>query len=156
MVASRPQRCAASSEPFTIRPPDTAPPQNRAMALEHAQPLEPIDVRPLGAALATTPSTSLLKSESLQLMRVVLRRGARLPTHSVAGEITVHCLEGEVVLKTPSRELTLRAGELVLLPGGEPHALLAVMDASLLVTLHLAHAGRAPASSDADVSRRGA
>ena len=112
---------------------------NRRMALPHARPLDVVDVRPLGAALDAQVSNSLLKSSSLQLMRVVLRRGESLPEHHVPGEITVHCLEGEALLSTPSRELALAAGQLVLLPGGEPHALRALSDTSLLVTLHLPH-----------------
>jgi quercetin dioxygenase-like cupin family protein len=111
---------------------------NAVMALAHAQPFDTIDVRPLGGALVAAVSSSLLKSSSLQLMRVVLRRGETLPEHHVPGEITVHCIEGKAVLSTPTRDCALSAGELVLLPGGEPHALRAVTDTSLLVTLHLA------------------
>lgn len=115
------------------------------MALTHALPLDIIDVSPLGAALDGKISTSLVKTASLQLMRVVLRRGQALPEHQVHGEITIHCLEGEAVLSTPSRECVLSAGQLVLLPGGEPHALRAVSDTSLLVTLDLSGRSSPPA-----------
>lgn len=107
------------------------------MALTHAQPLDTIDLQPLGESLAATPSTSLIKTDSLQLMRVVLRRGETFAEHRVRGEITVHCLEGEAALSTPTRECLLTAGQLVLLAGGEPHGLRAVTDTSLLVTLRL-------------------
>ncbi len=107
------------------------------MALPHARPLDTIDLRPLGDALAGAVTTSLLKTRSLQLMRVVLRRGEKLPEHHVPGEITVHCLEGEAALSTATRDCLLSAGQLVLLPGGEPHGLRAITDTSLLVTLHL-------------------
>jgi quercetin dioxygenase-like cupin family protein len=112
-------------------------PHNAPMALSHAHPLDTIDVRPLGDSLAATPSTSLIKTESLQLMRVVLRRGETFAEHRVPGEITIHCLEGEAALSTPTRECLLTAGQLVLLAGGEPHGLRAITDASLLVTLRL-------------------
>lgn len=115
------------------------------MALTHALPLDIVDVSPLGAALGGRVSTSLVKTASLQLMRVVLRRGETLPEHQVAGEITIHCLEGEAVLSMPSRECVLSAGQLVLLPGGEPHALRAVSDTSLLVTLDLPGRASPPA-----------
>ena len=107
------------------------------MALPHAQALDIIDVRPLGAALADAVTTSLLKAPSLQLMRLVLRAGHGLPTHSVPGAITVHCIEGEAVVTTPTRTCRLLAGQLVMLDGGEPHAVQAVADASLLVTVLL-------------------
>jgi quercetin dioxygenase-like cupin family protein len=41
------------------------------------------------------------------------------------------------VLTTPSRTCRLPAGRLVMLEGGEPHAVHAVTDASLLVTVLL-------------------
>jgi len=107
------------------------------MALPHALPLETIDVRPLGTALQDAVTSSLLKTPHLQLMRLVLPAGRTVPEHQVAGPITVHCLEGEAVLTTPTRTCRLGPGRLVMLEGGEPHGLLAVTDASLLVTLVL-------------------
>ncbi|WP_310735336.1 hypothetical protein [Mitsuaria sp. TWR114] len=68
------------------------------MALPHAAPAQPIDVAPLGAALSGTPSSALFKSEGLEVMRVVLPQGKSLPPHKVDGEITLHCLEGELEL----------------------------------------------------------
>ena len=70
-------------------------------------------------------------------MRLVLQAGGGLPEHSVAGAISVQCLEGEAVVTTPSRTCRLGAGRLVVLGGGEPHAVRAVTDASLLVTVLL-------------------
>ncbi len=107
------------------------------MALDHGRALEPIDVRPLGSAWAGARSTSLLKSQRLQLMRLVLRRGESLPEHHVPGEITIQCLEGEATVGTPSRESRLRPGEVMLLPGGLAHTVSAQADTSLLVTLLL-------------------
>ena len=107
------------------------------MALRHAIPLEVIDIRPLGPALAEAVTTSLLKTPALQLMRVVLTAGQGLPQHSVKGAITVQCLEGEAVVTTPNVTCTLRAGQLVMLEGGEAHAVSAVADSSLLLTVVL-------------------
>ena len=107
------------------------------MALPHAQSLDIIDIRPLGSGLDDAVTTSVIRTPALQLMRLVLRAGQALPEHSVAGAITVQCLEGEAVLTTPSRSCHLSAGRLVVLNGGEPHAVRAVTPASLLVTILL-------------------
>ena len=107
------------------------------MALTHAYPLDVIDVRPLGPGLRDVVTTSLLKTPALQLMRLVLPAGQGLPEHHVAGAITIHCLEGETVVTTPSRTCHLGAGQLVMLAGGEPHAVRSVTDASVLVTILL-------------------
>jgi len=111
------------------------------MALKHAQPFEAIDVRPLGARLADTVTTSLIKTHSLQLMRVVQRAGESLPEHHVRGEITVQCLEGRAQLPTPQLDIVLSAGQVVLLPAAEPHAVRALTDTTLLVTVSLLAAG---------------
>jgi quercetin dioxygenase-like cupin family protein len=110
------------------------------MALKHAQALEPIDVQPLNERLPQSVSTSLIKSQMLQLMRVVLRAGEHLAEHHVRGEITLQCLEGQARVDTPERRITLSAGQLVLLPAGEAHAVQALTDTSLLVTVSLADA----------------
>ncbi len=112
-------------------------PSGDTMALPHAQPLDVIDVRPLDAGLQDAVTTSLLKTPALQLMRLIFRAGNGMPQHSVQGAITIHCLEGEATVTTPSRSCNLRAGQLVMLSGGEPHAVNAVTDASLLVTVLL-------------------
>ncbi len=107
------------------------------MALKHAQAFETIDVQPLREQLAQAVSTSLIKSQMLQLMRVVLRAGEQLNEHHVRGEITLQCLEGQARVDTPEHRMALSAGQLVLLPAGEPHAVQALSDTSLLVTVTL-------------------
>ncbi len=104
------------------------------MALEHAYPLDIINVRPLGSALAETPSHSLLKTDKFQLMRLVLPAGETLPTHQVVGEVSIQCLEGRATVRTPAQDCLLEAGQLVVLPPGQPHAVQAHDNTSLLVT----------------------
>lgn len=107
------------------------------MALHHAVPGEIIDIRPLGEKLRQAVTATLLKSEHLQVFRLVLPEGKEFREHSVPGEITVQCLEGVVEFSTPGGTQQLRAGELLYLDGGDPHALKGVEDASVLVTIFL-------------------
>lgn len=107
------------------------------MALAHAQPLDVISVRPLGAQMTEVKTHSLLKTNKLQLIRVVLGAGQVMPEHHVAGEITIQCLEGELRVTTPSRACVLAAGEMMALPANAPHALQASSDASALLTILL-------------------
>jgi quercetin dioxygenase-like cupin family protein len=116
------------------------------MALAHANPGARIACRPLGAALGATPTHALLKTGTLELIRLVLPAGRSLPPHRVSGEITVHCIEGRVWLRAEAGAHLLEAGDLVLLPGGDLHALDAVEDSSLLVTIVLAQASGATAA----------
>jgi len=65
------------------------------MAMPHAQPLDVINVQPLGEALIDTFSTSLIKTDRIQLMHLVLPARHDQPEHSVAQECVIHCLEGD-------------------------------------------------------------
>src|SRR5436305_1637700 len=66
------------------------------MAIPHAQPGEVIDVRPLGAGLATAKTSTLLKTEKVEIIRLVMGAGKTLAEHKARGEIIVHCLEGRL------------------------------------------------------------
>ncbi len=107
------------------------------MALTHAAPATPIDVHPFGAQLRAQTTHALFKSAQLQVVRIVLKTGERLPPHSVAGEITVQCVEGEIELSADDRRLRLAAGQLCYLTPRCVHGLLALSDASALVTIAL-------------------
>ncbi|MES2978247.1 MAG: cupin domain-containing protein [Pseudomonadota bacterium] len=111
------------------------------MALPHAQPLDVIDVRPLADRLLETKSHSLLKTDKLQLMRVVLQQGEGMPPHHVEAEVVIECIEGRVTVTCPDRDCVLEAGQLVVLPPGEPHSFKGEENSSLLVTLLLHQQG---------------
>ncbi|WP_321937174.1 cupin domain-containing protein [Paraburkholderia sp. J8-2] len=112
------------------------------MAIPHAAPGEVFDVRPLGGALKSAKSITLIRAQQLEVMRIVLPAGKRLPEHSVPGEITVQCVEGVIRFFVNGDPRTMHAGDMLLLGGGEKHALEALDDASVIVTIHLAHGGK--------------
>ena len=110
------------------------------MAIPHAAPGELIDVRPLGAALRGTHSTTLIRASHLEVLRFVLPAGKAAPDHRAAGALTIQCLEGVVAFEALGRTQMLRAGSLVYLDDAEPHAVTAIEDSSLLVTILLRRA----------------
>jgi quercetin dioxygenase-like cupin family protein len=107
------------------------------MAIPHAKPGEPISIRPLGPALAHTQTTTLIKTKTLEVIRLVVPAGKVLPTHKVAGEITVQCLEGRVAFTAGDTTRELGSGELLYLPGEESHSLRGIEHTSVLVTILL-------------------
>lgn len=112
------------------------------MSLHHLSSGEIISLRPLGDKLMDTPSTALLKTNNLEVMRLVLEAGKSIPEHKVAGEMTLHCLEGKVELKAHQKTQILQAGDIVYLEPMQPYALHATDNASLLMTV-LLHDGSA-------------
>ncbi len=113
------------------------------MALPHAHLLDVIGVQPLGAALIDAFSTSLIKTERLQLLHLVLPAHEEQPEHHVDDECSIHCLEGEVDVMMPGGARRLSAGQLVVLPAGQRHSLSARADSAVLVTLMLRHGAAA-------------
>ncbi len=107
------------------------------MALPHASAGQSIDVQPLGQHLAGAKTVALFKAQDLEVMRLVLQAGKSLPPHQVAGEITIHCIEGVLDVSIDGRSHVLRAGQLLFLSGGALHGVTALADASALVTIAL-------------------
>jgi quercetin dioxygenase-like cupin family protein len=108
------------------------------MALAHAQPGEVVDVRPLGDALASQTTQTLLKSNALEVIRLVVPAGKEIATHKAKGEITVHCLEGKIAFTACGQTHELEAGQMLYLSAGEPHSLRGIEAGSLLLTIVLA------------------
>ena len=107
------------------------------MAIAHASPGEAIDVRPLGSRLPSEKIVALFKSEHLEVIRLVLTAGKSLPPHKVPGEITVLCIEGGIDVTAEGKSHVLRAGQLLYLSGDVTHGVVALEDASALVTIAL-------------------
>src|SRR5690606_7292867 len=114
------------------------------MSLHHISSGEIFRVSPLGEGLKDQPSTALFKTENLEIIRLVLRKGKSLPEHAVSGEITVHCLEGKIELEAHGRKQVMQAGDLLYLEPMALHALHALEDASVLVTILLYQGSASP------------
>ncbi|HEU4459231.1 MAG TPA: cupin domain-containing protein [Methylibium sp.] len=107
------------------------------MAIQHASSGQVIDVRPFGSRLLSEKTTALFKSEQLEVIRLVLQAGKSFPEHSVAGEITVQCLEGQLDFTAEGKSHLLNAGEMLFLARGVPHEVTAIQDSSALMTIVL-------------------
>jgi quercetin dioxygenase-like cupin family protein len=106
------------------------------MALKHANPGDVIDVRPLGDQLESSRTTTLVKTDTLEIIRLVLPAGKNIPEHQAPGLLTVQCLEGRVAFTAAGNEIDLEPGRLIHLNEQEPHAVRAVEASSLLLTLY--------------------
>jgi len=107
------------------------------MALPHAHLLDVIDIHPLGPALHDAVSTSLIKTDRMQLLHLVIPARKDQPQRHVDDECTIHCLEGDVEVQMPSGTRRLGPGQVVVLPAGQIHSLSARSDSAVLMTLLL-------------------
>ena len=107
------------------------------MAIPHAKPGEVVDVRPLGPALASAQTKTLVRAEQVEVIRLAVPAGKEIEEHKAKGEIVVQCLEGKVAFTAFGKTQTLEVGKLLYLPRGEPNTVKGVENASLLLTILL-------------------
>lgn len=108
------------------------------MAQQHAQSGQVVRLAPWTDSSSDARTTAVIKAEQLEVVRVVLAAGKVFPEHRVQGEITVLCLQGRIIFRTPTSEQQMGPGDFIHLQRGEPHALEALEDASALLTICLA------------------
>ena len=98
-------------------------------------PSEIIHAGPLGATLADAKTTALLRTPALTVIRLIVRAGQEIHSHTASGDATIHCLEGAIDFQVGDRRVRLSAGQLLYLAAGTLHAVHGVEDASVLVTI---------------------
>ena len=107
------------------------------MALQHAASGEVIRLKTSDADIAHFTSVALAKTEHMELIRLVLPKEREMPVHKVDGEVTLLCLEGEIMCDAHGTSTVLRPGEMLYLLGGVPHGVRANEDAVALMTILL-------------------
>jgi quercetin dioxygenase-like cupin family protein len=107
------------------------------MAIPHANPGEIVDVRPLGPALASAQTHALLRTDRMEVIRLVVPAGKQIDEHKAKGGLVLQCLEGRVAFTALGKTQTLEPGTLLFLPAGESHSLKGIESASLLLTILL-------------------
>ena len=105
------------------------------MALHHATSGEKIALQRGDNDIAHFTSVALVKTEHMELIRLVLPVERPIPEHKVEGEVTLQCLEGELAIDAHGRTVVLQPNEMLYLAGGEPHTIRATKDAVALMTI---------------------
>lgn len=103
------------------------------MAIHHAVSGEVMGLRPLSDPAAQT--VALMRTASFETIHLVLRAGARMPGHAIAGSLSLYCVEGEALIELEDGDRPLRAGEWLYLEPKARHGVRGVGDASLLLTI---------------------
>ena len=107
------------------------------MSIKHANPSEVIHLQRLGSDIASTKTSTLFKTEVMEAIRLVLPAGKQIAEHKAPSEITVFCLEGRVKFTSQGEAKEIVAGDLLYLTAAAPHAVEAVEDSTVLVTILL-------------------
>ena len=96
--------------------------------------------------MAQAKTSTLAKTDDLELIRLVVPAGKRLPTHRAPGEIVVQCLEGRVEFVAGATTTELAAGQMLYLIAGSLHSLFRCLRIDRSYTMLL----RTPSATSAD------
>jgi quercetin dioxygenase-like cupin family protein len=106
------------------------------MAIPHAYPGKPVDLRIREETPSETRTSALVKNDTFEAIRMVIPKGHEVcHDHQVEGMITVHCLVGRVAFTADGDSHELPTGHWLFLTGGVPHTITALEDALVLLTV---------------------
>ena len=105
------------------------------MATHHASPAEIVDLGNWAQDMPNEQTKAIVKTEEMELVRLVIPAGKEIPTHKVSGPIIVHCLDGKIEFTAMGTTQALIPGQLLHLLPDEPHSLKAVEDSVVLLTI---------------------
>lgn len=105
------------------------------MALKHAKSGEVVDLGPLGDKLKATKTSAIIKSEHFEAIRLIVHAGSTIPTHEVAGNVMLHCLEGHLRIGLSDGDIDLKEGEWVFLDRFEDYSISGVENSCVLMTI---------------------
>src|SRR5689334_2075227 len=63
----------------------------------------------------------VIASDDLNLIQAYFKKGALVPLHAHAGDLCVYVLQGALRLQVDAEDVTVREGEVLMIPGGAAH-----------------------------------
>ena len=97
------------------------------MAIPHAAPGMPVDLRRSDEALSEAQTNALVKTGEFEAIRMVIPAG-----HEVCHN---HRVDGRIEFTADGDKRAVRAGQWLFLPGGVPHTISGVDDSLVLLTV---------------------
>ena len=105
------------------------------MATHHANPGEIVDLQTWAADLPKEHTKAIVKTDEMELIRIVLPAGKGIPNHKVDGPITIQCVAGKLGITAMGATQELNYKQLIHLMPDEPHSLKAIEDSVVLLTI---------------------
>lgn len=105
------------------------------MAIHHAKRCELVDLDHWPEDVDPEQSHALVKTDYVEIARLVLPEGKSIKQHRIPSPIVIHCLEGTIELETERARQSIGANQLVHLGANDAHALHGLKDAVVLMTI---------------------
>jgi quercetin dioxygenase-like cupin family protein len=111
------------------------------MGMHHAKSGEVINLLPSYDRIEPPITTAIIKTDQLQVIRMVVPAGKEIAPHKVANPITVQCLQGRVEFQVDEGWSLLEQGQMLFVEGEEMHAIRGIQNSMLLVSIFLQRKG---------------
>lgn len=105
------------------------------MASHHASPGEIVDLESWAQDLPDKHTKVIVKTDEMELVRLVIPAGKEFSSHKVSGPCVVHCIEGKIALTAMGKTQAITPGQLLYLMPDEPHSVRAETDSVVLLTI---------------------
>ena len=105
------------------------------MATHHAVPAEVVDLDTWAHDMPYEHSKAIVKTDEMEIARLIIPAGKEIPNHKVTGPIIVHCLTGKIEFTAMGKTQVLMANQLLYLMPDELHLVKAVDDSVVLLTI---------------------
>ena len=105
------------------------------MATHHASPGEIVDLHTWAQELPHEHTKAIVKTDEMELARLVIQAGKEFPNHKISSTIVVHCVKGEIEVTVSGAIQALKSDQLIYLLPNEPHSVRAVVDSVVLLTI---------------------
>ncbi len=83
----------------------------------------------------TVVSKTLINKSAGTVTLFAFDKGEGLSEHAAPYDAMVQILEGEVEIKISGTPFHLKKGDMIMMPGNEPHALLSITEFKMLLTM---------------------
>lgn len=101
----------------------------------HIEEGEIVNLRTLNDELSTDETYALVKTSDMEVIRMVMSEGKETKDHSVKGEVSIQCLDGSIEVDIEGQKQEMESGDWLFLEREREHAVRALTDAVLLVTI---------------------
>ena len=105
------------------------------MATHHAAPGGIVDLTTWANDLPEEKTKAIVKTNNIELARLVLPAGKEIPKHKISGPIVVHCIKGKIEFTAMDATKELKSGQLLHLMPNEPHSIMATKDSVILLVI---------------------
>ncbi|AWV89397.1 cupin domain-containing protein [Bradymonas sediminis] len=80
---------------------------------------------------------TLSRSDTHTTILFHFEKGSRIPEHMVRGDVSIHVLDGQLEVETPSQTHRLKAEQILVLAAGVKHDVHALSETRMLLTVQL-------------------